>query len=186
MEKVSNKAPHYSYMITPRDASVGGGWSLKLFEQGLEVGGGAFAAFEGEDEAQIYLDAMDEGESWLLAKAEHATGDDLQGGQVSAANPVVSEVDVQAEEARLYRDLTGDVMALGFDGLVAAVEELRRRLAAPADITIDKHLDAVLRASGSALRHYSLPKVLADMRSAMREAINVNANAAVNIREISQ
>ena len=36
---------------------------------------------------------------------------------------------------------------------------------------IDKHLDAVLRASGSALRHYSMQKTLDDMRSAMRTAM---------------
>ena len=39
------------------------------------------------------------------------------------------------------------------------------------DATVDQHLDAVLRASGSALRHYSMPKTLADMRAAMRAAL---------------
>lgn len=128
MDNVEPKKPHFAYMISPRDSSVGGGWSLKLFEQGLEVGGGAFAAVEGEDDAQVYLDAMDEGESWLLAKAEHATGEDVRSGEAAAANSVLSEVDVQAEEARLYRELTGEVMALGFDGLVAAVETLRNQV----------------------------------------------------------
>ena len=33
---------------------------------------------------------------------------------------------------------------------------------------IDQHLNAVLRAAGSALRHYSLPKSLEDMRSATK------------------
>lgn len=36
---------------------------------------------------------------------------------------------------------------------------------------IDKHLDSVLRASGSALRYFSMPKTLYDMRSAMRAAM---------------
>lgn len=40
------------------------------------------------------------------------------------------------------------------------------------DAEVDKHLDAVLKASGSALRHYTLPKSLADMRAAMRRAMN--------------
>lgn len=40
--------------------------------------------------------------------------------------------------------------------------------------TIDKHLDAVLRASGSALRHYSMHKTLEDMRAAMRAAMCAN------------
>ena len=37
--------------------------------------------------------------------------------------------------------------------------------------TVDKHLDAVLRASGSALKHYSMQKTLDDMRAAMRAAM---------------
>lgn len=36
---------------------------------------------------------------------------------------------------------------------------------------VDQHLDSVLRASGSALRYYSLPSVLSAMRSAMLEAM---------------
>jgi len=36
---------------------------------------------------------------------------------------------------------------------------------------VDKHLDAVLRASGSALRHYSTQKALDEMRGAMRAAM---------------
>ena len=37
---------------------------------------------------------------------------------------------------------------------------------------IDQHLNAVLRAAGSALRYYSLPKSLEDMRAAMKAAID--------------
>lgn len=37
---------------------------------------------------------------------------------------------------------------------------------------LDQHLNAVLRAAGSALRHYSLPKSLDDMRAAMKAAID--------------
>lgn len=37
--------------------------------------------------------------------------------------------------------------------------------------TVDKHLDAVLRASGSGLRHYSIQKTLDGMRTAMRTAM---------------
>lgn len=39
------------------------------------------------------------------------------------------------------------------------------------DEVVDRHLDAVLRASGSALRHYSMQKSLDDMRAAMRAAM---------------
>jgi len=34
--------------------------------------------------------------------------------------------------------------------------------------TIDKNLDAILKASGSGLKHYSMEKTLIDMREAMR------------------
>jgi len=37
---------------------------------------------------------------------------------------------------------------------------------------IDAHLDSVLRASGSALRHYSMKKSIDDMRMAMSAAMN--------------
>ena len=40
---------------------------------------------------------------------------------------------------------------------------------------IDRHLDAVLRASGSALRHYTMQKSLDDMRAAMRDAMTGRA-----------
>ena len=36
---------------------------------------------------------------------------------------------------------------------------------------IDRHLQSVLRASGSELRHYEMPSVLHNMRNAMRIAI---------------
>ena len=37
---------------------------------------------------------------------------------------------------------------------------------------IDVALDSVLKASGSALRHYTMPKTLADMREAMRKVMS--------------
>jgi len=37
---------------------------------------------------------------------------------------------------------------------------------------IDAALDSVLRASGSALRHYTTPKVLDEMRKAMRKIMS--------------
>jgi hypothetical protein len=40
------------------------------------------------------------------------------------------------------------------------------------EVLIDAALDSVLKASGSALRHYTMPKSLADMREAMRKVIS--------------
>ena len=37
---------------------------------------------------------------------------------------------------------------------------------------IDAALDSVLKASGSALKHYMMPKTLADMREAMRKVMS--------------
>lgn len=37
---------------------------------------------------------------------------------------------------------------------------------------IDAALDSVLKASGSALRHYTMAKTLADMREAMRKVMS--------------
>lgn len=39
------------------------------------------------------------------------------------------------------------------------------------DAELDRHLDAVLRAAGSALRHYTLHKSREDMRAAMRRVV---------------
>lgn len=45
---------------------------------------------------------------------------------------------------------------------------------------IDAALDAVLKAGGSALRHYTMPRTLADMRAAMvaalQQAYDLGAN----------
>ena len=36
---------------------------------------------------------------------------------------------------------------------------------------LDQHIDALLRAAGSALRHYTMQKSLDDMRAAMKAAV---------------
>jgi hypothetical protein len=41
-----------------------------------------------------------------------------------------------------------------------------------AEQRIDAALDSVLRASGSSLRHYTMPKVLEEMRAAMRKVMS--------------
>lgn len=41
----------------------------------------------------------------------------------------------------------------------------------PPDELVDKHLNAVLRAAGSGLRYYSMPKTISEMRDAMRAAM---------------
>jgi hypothetical protein len=48
------------------------------------------------------------------------------------------------------------------------------------DERIDEALDRVLRASGSSLKHYTMPATLTKMRSTMREIMSENYMAGVN------
>jgi hypothetical protein len=45
---------------------------------------------------------------------------------------------------------------------------------------LDTHLDAILRAAGSALRHYTLDKSKTDMREALRAALAAAAQIALD------
>jgi len=72
----------YGYAIEPRLADLGGGWRLRLLENGEEVGGGVFplAAYLSEfpvtDEANeremaekaAYEDALAEASAWLATR----------------------------------------------------------------------------------------------------------------------
>lgn len=61
----------YSYDITPRPAELGGGWRLRLLEDGVEVGGGVFPPVENgsqnpKDVIQVaFADAEAEAYVWL-------------------------------------------------------------------------------------------------------------------------
>ena len=59
----------YSYQIDPRPASLGGGWRLRLLENGEEMGGGVFPASENEtSKAAAYEDALAEATAWLSSR----------------------------------------------------------------------------------------------------------------------
>ncbi len=61
----------YSYQIDPRPADLGGGWRLRLLEEGEEVGGGVFPASEDEtSKAAAYEDALAEATAWLSTRGE--------------------------------------------------------------------------------------------------------------------
>jgi hypothetical protein len=52
-----------SYDIAPRPAELGGGWRLRLLENGEDVGGGVYPL--GDDgERAAYCDALHDGEAW--------------------------------------------------------------------------------------------------------------------------
>jgi hypothetical protein len=70
----------YSYQIDPRPADLGGGWRLRLLEQGEEVGGGAFPLAEYTDastdeEASLcaYEDAQAQADEWLDSRSNRGT-----------------------------------------------------------------------------------------------------------------
>lgn len=53
----------YSYEVIPRPAETGGGWRLRLLEDGEEIGGGVFPAGD-----EGYSDALDEAALWLQSR----------------------------------------------------------------------------------------------------------------------
>jgi hypothetical protein len=68
----------YDYQITPRTLGLGGGWNLRLLENGEEVGGGVFPLpeycdFRDEKALQtlldsLYEDALAEATAWLASR----------------------------------------------------------------------------------------------------------------------
>ena len=60
----------YSYEITPRPDELGGGWRLRLLEDGVEVGGGVFPPDDASETPKDALqaafdDAGSEAYAWL-------------------------------------------------------------------------------------------------------------------------
>ncbi len=60
----------FSYEILPRPVDLGGGWRLRLLEDGVEVGGGVFPPSEFADSEVdalklAYFDAEDVAYEWL-------------------------------------------------------------------------------------------------------------------------
>lgn len=63
----------YSYEISPRPAALGGGWRLRLLEDGEEVGGGVFPPVDDIEDAEEALqaahnDAMNTALDWLESR----------------------------------------------------------------------------------------------------------------------
>lgn len=49
----------YTYEIMPRPARLGGGWRLRLLEDGVEVGGGIFLDDEHDQAEMVALDWLE-------------------------------------------------------------------------------------------------------------------------------
>jgi hypothetical protein len=67
----------FSYEINPCPVELGGGWRLRLLEDGQEVGGGVFPLVEGIEDAKEALqaafdDAEGEAYDWLDSRDREA------------------------------------------------------------------------------------------------------------------
>ncbi len=59
------------YEIEPRRPDLGGGWRLRMIENGREVGGAVFPSPADEEaNKEAYVDALGEAESWLVSRLE--------------------------------------------------------------------------------------------------------------------
>lgn len=63
----------HRYQIDKRPAELGGGWRLRLIEDGEEVGGGVFPLNPDEPDIEkaksdAYDEALDEGQAWLASR----------------------------------------------------------------------------------------------------------------------
>jgi hypothetical protein len=58
-----------SVQIEARPATLGGGWRLRFFEDGEEVGGGVIPAADDEESKIVaFADARCEGDTWLASR----------------------------------------------------------------------------------------------------------------------
>ena len=66
----------YRFEIEPRPLDLGGGWRLRLIENGEEVGGGIFPLCEypeadrAEADKMAYTDAQMEGLDWMASRSK--------------------------------------------------------------------------------------------------------------------
>ena len=66
----------FNYEITPRPVELGGGWRLRLLEDGVEVGGGVFPPlsedFDNSADAlqAAYFDAEAKAYAWLNSRED--------------------------------------------------------------------------------------------------------------------
>jgi hypothetical protein len=64
----------YAHTLTPRPVEVGGGWRLRLLEDGEEVGGGVFPPADLADPEEALQAAFDdaeaEAEAWLSSRPQ--------------------------------------------------------------------------------------------------------------------
>ena len=58
----------FTYHINPRSDNVGGGFQLKLMEDGQEVGGGVFPVTPETDSKEAYVQAVDAAQEWLQSR----------------------------------------------------------------------------------------------------------------------
>lgn len=118
----------YSYEILPRPVELGGGWRLRLLEDGVEVGGGVFppvdhAANESDALKLAHFDAEDEADAWLDSRETAPVDPNAQELQrrrtaveFALANVGLSGLTIsEAEQDRMRRFVDG---GMGLDEFV--------------------------------------------------------------------
>jgi hypothetical protein len=59
----------YGYEISPRPAELGGGWQLRLLQDGVEVGGGVFPLRGGSgNPMEAFQEALHEALAWSKSR----------------------------------------------------------------------------------------------------------------------
>lgn len=128
---------NYSYEINPRSVDVGGGWRLRLLENGDEVGGGVFPPVEGIEDAKEALqaafdDAQGEAYAWLDSRGavDAAFDSDERQRRQAAVDFALANVGLSgftpSEEVRhqMRRFIDGEI---GLDEFVNGVVDYSKR-----------------------------------------------------------
>lgn len=98
---------HYEYELTPRPVDLGGGWKLRLLEDGQEVGGGVFPLTSSLDDPELGIawwnSLSEEVRAHWLKKAGSAVPADGWLAYMTAE----AKVDALEEGAAWLYDMTG-------------------------------------------------------------------------------
>lgn len=93
---------HYTYEITPRPADLGGGWRLRLMEDGEEVGGGVFPIADDPDAGMSWWNECTEQERahWLMMAASARPADAYHAFQLAEEHAAAEAVALDWIESR--------------------------------------------------------------------------------------
>lgn len=143
----------YSYEILPRPFELGGGWRLRLLEDGVEVGGGVFPPVEEYKDDQDALEAAFEDAErganvWLDSKGALQTAFDNAESEAYAwlGSRDASGIDSQAFEQHRRQAAVDFALAnVGLSGFTPSDEvQKQMRRFVDGEIKFDEFLKGVL------------------------------------------